>query len=391
VKPYPPRTLPSLVAAVLVCVFAAGVHAAPGGPEFSSTPQCGPQDPGYAKQASYEVGTSMRTFGGEGADRVTAVHLTDSRDLLLTGYTYGLVGVASADRRFFVRRYSAAGCIVWTDVFDDGVPNGSSDSSALPNNIVVDAEDNTVVVGTVTTTSAAGFVRKYSPSGALLWIRSAGTRVVEVAIDSDGDIYIYAQAPNSFIRKYNADGQALWTRTLSGVSALAVDASNGEVVVAGTDSNGGAFLRRYSTQGVELWQQSVAEQSALHPGSLNIDGDGNIVVVSGYNAREAVLHKYDAIGTALWSQPIPQLNFVRVDEVGNVFIAILGAVSGAYIKKLDPSGATLWTKVFAVSSGIQTPADLAVNRPGDILSLVGSCVTSSSADEQACAILVWQL
>ncbi|MFM9997254.1 MAG: SBBP repeat-containing protein [Phycisphaerales bacterium] len=212
--------------------------------------------------------------------------------------------------------------------------------------VAVDAAGNAHVSG-YTNGSLGGtnlggydyFVAKYDASGALLWSRQGGTASDEngygVAVDGAGNVYVGGYsggslaAPNAgsndiILAKYDSSGGLLWTRQ-SGTAGT----DQGYGVAA--DNAGNAYVTGYST------------------GSLGAPNAGGF---------DAVLLKYDASGTLLWTRQAgtdgTDLGLgVGVDIGGNVYFggytggALGGPSAGgldAYVIKYNASGTLVWSR-----------------------------------------------
>ena len=144
---------------------------------------------------------------------------------------------------------------------------------------------------------------------------------------------------DAFLRKYDGNGAELWNRlfgsTLADVArSVAVDGA-GNVYVAGyafdpnppSGSAGttDAFLSKY-VNGTEKW--------ALGSGSIGSELSqgvaataGGSIYVAGYSPTDALLKKYDASGTSVWTRSIKPLSgtavglAVAVSASGTVCIA----------------------------------------------------------------------
>jgi hypothetical protein len=115
-----------------------------------------------------------------------------------------------------------------------------------------------------------------------------------------------------------------------------------------------------------LWQEG-GNSNPANPSFMAIDGAGNIVLGGAYLAgapdfgngplpasgqtQFGFVAKFDAKGTALWSQGSISArgmgHAVALDGAGNVLVADVDT-SGLYVQKLDPSGQQVWRKSWTV-------------------------------------------
>ncbi|MBX3188594.1 MAG: SBBP repeat-containing protein [Labilithrix sp.] len=349
----------------------------------------------------------MRQFGSTATDRVEAVSVDKSGNVVVVGYTNGaLAGETSAGSTdAFVRKYDAAGTVLWTRQF------GTSEAD-FAQSVSVDASGNVIVggrtFGALPGQTSAGasdaFVRKYDAAGTVLWTRQFGTAtntsseyVRSVTADKDGNVLVagYVQggtlpdqtgagSTDAFVRKYDPDGNVEWTRqfgTTGSDFAQAVRADgNGNVVVAGRvigalpgqmfeGGNGDAFVRKYDPAGAELWTRQFGTTALDGVNAASVDAMGNIVVAgsteggtlpgqTSAGGTDAFVRKYDAAGTELWTRQFgtdatDDAHALSIDAAGNIMVA--GDTAGAlpmqtsagdvdaFVRKYSPAGAVLWT------------------------------------------------
>ncbi len=310
-------------------------------------------------------------------------------------YVAGSVGGAlpgetsSGSRDTFVRKYDAAGDVLWTRQF------GTATISAI-------AVDSGAVYVTGTTSGTLGdvnvggvdvFVRKYDDNGNVLWTRQFGTtasdQVSAIAVDASG-VYVAGQTsgifqgqvgagPDAFVSKFDVSGNELWTRqfgTFGGDSAAGVAVAAGGVYVAGrmfdpSVGNSMAFVRKYDAFGVELWTRQFGAPGFAQPAGIAADLNGAYVVgqtglalpgqVSA-GGQDVFVQKYDADGNEIWTRQFgtafQDLGFgVAADPSG---VYVVGQTSGApgqigggidaFVRQYDASGNELWTHLFGSPS-----------------------------------------
>ena len=312
-----------------------------------------------------------------------------------------------------------SGSTVWTRQF------GSStfDEAAA---LATDATGNVVVAGSTegdldrpSLGPPDAFVRKYGAAGNLLWADQFGTSAHDgvggVAVDPDGNVIVVgstlaalvgtnAGADDVFVRKYGAAGNTVWTRQF-GTSAddwpgaVAVGEDGSAVVVGSTGGalggqNSGsvdAFVRKYDPGGNPVWTRQFGTPVQDYAVGVAIDRAGNVFVVGSTNgvlggspalsSSDAFVTKYGAAGDHLWTRQfgsggLDGAEAVAVDAAGNAFVVgqaggeFGGPASGneqdAFVRKYDPDGDILWTRSFGTAARDEADG-IAVDGAGDVL------------------------
>ena len=249
-----------------------------------------------------------RQFGTSSVEIATSVAVAGSGDVVVAGYTFGsLEGVSAGGFDAFVRMFDAAGDVVWTRQFGTSM-------SEFVTGVAFCGSGNVVVVGStggsLEGVSAGGFdafVRKFDAAGNVLWTRQFGTgsddSVTGVAVDAGGNVVVVgntegalegvsAGGSDAFVRKFDAAGSVLWTRQFGtgsddSVTGVAVDAG-GDVVVAGYTfgslegvSAGGldAFVRKFDAAGSVLWTRQFGTSDTDQALGVAVGSTASIVVV----------------------------------------------------------------------------------------------------------------
>jgi len=204
-----------------------------------------------------------------------------------------------------------------------------------------------------------------------------------VGLDADRNVYVVgeyrgAQERYTGFIKYSTNGQLLWsavyddgnpnTDTIPDVGASAVDAA-GNIYVAttqSTDQNCGSehppcirsILRtlKYSSNGSLMWASDLTFGTDAHPTAITIDSQGYIYVASDqcptYDPNNiffctgwgALLMKLDPNGATLWTRFVDG-SFpaaLTVDSAGSIVMAACQGSSPS-MKKFDANGALLWS------------------------------------------------
>lgn len=234
--------------------------------------------------------------------------------------------------------------------------------------MVFDASGNLYVAGTAHDASDDFLLRKYDPSGNLLWQKTADFGGIDsakaIAIDASGNIVLTGTSilnlgggPNFVTAKFDPVGAQLWAQSFhflndarsTGVATgpNGVIATTGDFF-AGVASNIRTF--RYDAGGNLLGGGPVDYDSGYtdYGAAVTFDSGGNILLAfslrgSYYTNIQTV--KYDASGARLWSVPYrnaARSNYaaaISSDQSGNVLVAGTQTNETGFITlKYDTSG-----------------------------------------------------
>lgn len=347
-----------------------------------------------------------------------SVAVDPTGNVYVAGSTNGALASANAGGMdAFVRKLDSLGNTTWTQQFGT-----SGDDWAR--SIAVDGDGNVYVAGD-TTGGLAGanlgfgtdsYLRKLDASGTVLWMHQFGSPGSEelraVAVDAAGNAYVSGStypngqsSGNPYVRKFDSAGNTVWAKELGGddedeAQAVAVD-SAGHVYVGGwtyhlTAASGlgswDAFVYQLDSNGAVQWSSEFGTPEGDEVDGAAVDSQGNVYVAgstqgslvgSSTSASHAFVRKFDPSGSVLWTRETlsaasEYAAAIRVDSSDNAYLAgsTTGALSGtnagmqdAFVRKLDPSGATLWTKQVG-TAGDEAAYDVAVAANGTIY-LVG--------------------
>ena len=227
------------------------------------------------------------------------------------------------------------------------------------------------------------YIRKVGSDGRLLWGRQFGTplgdRATDVATDAGGNVYVFGQTGGSlaralrgptdfFLRKYNPSGDVLWTRQMGLDTADlpgGVAVSGSSVYVVGSSEDLGTFVYRFGSSGGTWWKKRFGT-NAREPGTPDIAaGGGGDVYVAGSvpvpcaepesfnNCSSVKVDKYNASGTPVWSRQISlaQRNTLHAVAAygGSVYLSnesfdVPDDDSFTKLVKLDAAGTVRWAK-----------------------------------------------
>ncbi len=272
----------------------------------------------------------------------------------------------------FTVKYDPSGNVVWArQAGGTSYDNGYAVATDLSGNIYVTGyfQSTKLIAGTDTLTYKGGtgndiFILKYSPSGTLLWARSAGGGKSDdglgVSADASGNVYVTGsfQSPSLifgtdtlfnasstsndiFIAKYSSSGTPLWARRAGGASG---EGANG----ASCDPSGNVFITGFF------------QSPSFTMGSFTLNNTG-----TDYQIFTA---KYNSSGTVVWAKALGGTlydagNGISTDGSGNAFVTgvfqsdtlkfgtakLVNASTASYdvfILKYDPSGNPVWGKSY---------------------------------------------
>jgi hypothetical protein len=199
------------------------------------------------------------------------------------------------------------------------------------------------------------YIAKYSPTGTLIWVKSAGGLGVDEGqgVTVDGANAVVATggfsgtamfdnlpltAPagmDAFVAKYNSAGDAVWVRAGNGAStvegrSVATSGATGDITTTGrftgsanfggtvinSAGNSDAFIVQYDGSGVFKWARAAGGTASDEGTGIATDGSGNPIVTGFFagtanfgggdltsaGANDVFVAKYDPSGAPIWSQ-----------------------------------------------------------------------------------------
>jgi len=352
---------------------------------------------------SGQVVVWTRQFGSAGTDYSTGISVGAS-GVYVAGLTTGALPdqTSSGSTDTFVRKYDAGGTEAWTRQFGSAGQDYSNGNgiSVDASGVYVAGHTNGALPGQTHLGDWDAFVRKYDAAGNVVWTHQFGTStedaVFAISVGASG---IYAAGvtrgalpgqtssgnQDAFVRKYDAAGTEVWTRQFGGGSfeqahAISVDAS-GVYVAGGTEgalpgqtSSGGhdAWVRKYDASGNEVWTRQFGSASVDLAGGISLDASGVYVTGGTYGAlpgqtytgdQDAFVRKYDAAGTEMWTRQFGTTGNDKVygvsADASGVHAAglVTGALPGqtytggqdAFVRKYDAAGTEVWTHQFGTA------------------------------------------
>ncbi len=265
-----------------------------------------------------------------------------------------------------VTKRDAAGRLLWTARFDQQ----SSTAWERASWIVTDGGGNAVVCGTLMSgysnpVEAASIVMKFLPDGRLAWRRVYessfdGSSVRKCLVDRHDNVYVLGMGSGpsgrvTKVTKFAPDGTALWSYfDAAGIgAALNMKLTPDDALLVTGKSITGSFMgyTKIDLDGRVLWAR--AGVASLTAGDSAGDAAGNTYLVHGQYVLTnpgTVVKKIDPSGALLWERVFPMSGF-RVEVGGDQRAVVSGFPSsgsaGAAFMKIDVSGGLVWTNLDA--------------------------------------------
>jgi PKD repeat protein len=242
------------------------------------------------------------------------------------------------ERDVFIRKYDSTSDravpshVLWTRQFGSSRNDSCWDiTTDLWGNIYLVGETFGTLPGQTFRGGNDAFIRKYDPDGTVLWTRQFGTAAydagVSIAIDPAGNSYVVGTTWGAlgsqqygdrdvFLRKYDPSGTLLWTRQFGTQVSdygfnLAIDDSGNVYItgwtqgaLAGHSNQGGndVFIRKYGPNGGVVWTHMFGTPTDDYGRDIEVDPTGNVFVFgdtggtlsdqSHHGSRDVFLRKY---------------------------------------------------------------------------------------------------
>jgi hypothetical protein len=283
---------------------------------------------------------------------------TDASDNVFTiNYDYVLGGEISLTKR------DKDGNLLWT------VRHDQTDSTKWEQAtwVATDGNGNIFVTGTLMSgysnpVSANGILMKFSPDGVLLWRKVFdnpfdGSTTRKCLVDSGDNVYVFGKNSGpaglvSSVKKFAADGTPVWTY----YDADGIGAPNnikitpdGYLLVSGVGNSRNGYSK-IDLQGNKIWSSAGIQSLTVGDAAGDLDGNSYLVNDEYTTTQGSVISKLDPTGATIWSKTYPLTAF-RID-VGNDNQAVASGFpntgsGGAAFIKVNPAGDTLWSNLDA--------------------------------------------
>ncbi len=242
---------------------------------------------------SYQFGVDG-PFINIALDSARAVAVDASNNIYITGYSYGALDGPLTGGHVFVRKYDPSGNLIF----------GRQLGAGAPSDIKVDSSGNIYIVGSTTGSFAGprdplywdGFLIKLDNAGNTIWADQIGSPsqpddLFSVEIDATGTIFVGGCLGQNgscvgSYSKYSSSGQLLSQVPVEELVYSLALASNGDVIAAGFR------ISRFDSSGNLIWSQKPAfEVFAVH-----LDSNENVVACGRSDRSDSVLAKLDISG-----------------------------------------------------------------------------------------------
>lgn len=230
--------------------------------------------------------------------------------------------------------------------------------------VATDNDGNILVSGTIRSgysnpVNANSLLMKYNPSGTLLWrvVYEAdfdGSSTRKCLVDVNNNIYVLGigTGPNgqvTKVKKFNSAGNTVWNYFDSGIGAplnFKFTPDNKILIIHRGVTGSINGFSKIDLDGNNIW--SVAGIVSLSAGDAAGDASGNTYIINGAT-QGSVLKKLSPTGTTLWSQANSvNGNKVEVGTDNNPVVAGYPATSyGVVMLKYDSNGTLLWQNLDA--------------------------------------------
>lgn len=286
----------------------------------------------------------------------------------------------------------------------------------------VDEERNVVLAGATRSFSAGDsdvLLAKYSPFGDLVWAKTWGGNLDDVAldaaVDNAGNVYLAGRTESYgaglldiLFLKFSPAGDILWAKTWGGSGfetmfgcSVFVDGSGNSYIVSDTASYGAGnydiILLKYSATGSLLWQKACGYGGDERGYDVLADSEDSSVFIAGRTDNvglgDALLVKLNASGSEVyqkrWGRGDCDAFYRMTLGTGGLYMVGYtwtydGSQLDAFITKYTTGGTLLWQRAWG-ESGAEYPGGIAVDPSGNVI-VSGYTDGFGAADSEAFAL-----
>lgn len=316
-----------------------------------------------------------RQWGENSYDEALSVAVDSKGDVLVTGFTWGLVGgdTQAGLTDIFLFKWNANGEEIWKRQWGtEGMDYARSVAIDAADNIYIAGDAEGSLDGNADMGAADLFLIKLNSDGEKQWTKQWGTDMPDVSnaisLDGVGNILVtgviggsFDGSPHvmTFLSKWEGEGVLGWSREWTGygpatdyAASLAID-NDGKVFVVGQttgamDGNawaGGpfpedAFLTTWNADGSQAWSGQWGSTNSDHAKAVALDHSGNAFVTGSAGGMldgsttstgqdNLFLTRWNSDGSKGWAKQWGPGwgTAVAVDQADNIFVA--GGISVA--------------------------------------------------------------
>lgn len=285
-----------------------------------------------------------------------------------------------------IRKYNAAGTLLWQSTYDDPIYNLSGVW------IIVDSGGNAIVLANIvrsTDGQPSGWMTlKYDTSGNQLWVNPvsrASSNAARVSLDSSGNIYV---AGTGVLTKYSPSGTTLWQDATDAVGqpySMAISIDGNRIAIAGKSGITGLDFKAtmYDANGNRLWTNTTATPYPANDVAFRPNFDYETYFATGTyspldpNPNQMAIVKFDAAGNQTWlrSYSVGDSTY-RLVATGDGIVATGVDSAGGYMDwmtiKVNYAGDLSWSKRYdGAKTNDETPNMLVVDTFGGAIYVTG--------------------
>lgn len=246
-----------------------------------------------------------------------------------------------------LRKYNPSGTLIWSR-------NHTNDYRC----VAVDSNDNIIVAGGVSPNENIT-TRKYTKDGTLLWSVNNTVTVHDIVVDSnDNIITVGDRSPFTgrfTTRKYDPSGNLLWGRD-HGEFVWGVDVDSNDNIITFGFRSSNVNIRRYNSSGTQNLTINFGDNRA---GRVRIDKTNNSIIASSFDGNDGIIRRYNSTGGLIWQVTGITTGFwdMDMDSDRNIYVTgIQRSNSNITTRKYNISGSEITTGGWPINFGEWTRA-----------------------------------
>ena len=249
-----------------------------------------------------------------------------------------------------------------------GTKLSGSSTRDVPTNLVLDASNNQIVIGTTNANTVGNndmYISKFDSTGNVAWQKTVGTSVNDTLVDlvlTDNDANIIAvgnsnASTNAWVGKFSSsNGNLLTQYTMTNyttINSIASDNNNNiYMVITQNSTPDGVLVLKTDSNFTKAWGQYITYGSNDITGTgIAVDNNGNVyATVSRISSNEDFLFKFNSSGTLQWQKTFnygTQRGWyaMTTDSNNNLYMAAdFGTIITVQALKIDTNGNLTWSR-----------------------------------------------